>query len=267
MLFDLRSPGRRVAVKIIYGTLAVLMGGGLIFFGIGSDAQGGLSEIFGGGGSSGESGFESQIEDAENQLEENPRNQAALVDLVTLNVQAGGQQAEGIDEATGFPVLGSDSEESYNQAAEAWARYLALKPKQPDPTAALLLANAYFVLAINGDSAGAAQIDLENAAEVQQVAVDGNPIVGNLNSLATYLYLSGQFAEGDRVAAALIAKAPPGQRAQLKRQLEATEQQGRNFQKQVKAEAKGASSGGNPLEESGGLGGGSSLGGGSLSAP
>ena len=65
MLFDLRSPRRRVAIKFIYGTLAVLMGGGLIFFGIGSDASGGLSEVFGGGNA--DSGFEDQIEEAEKQ--------------------------------------------------------------------------------------------------------------------------------------------------------------------------------------------------------
>ena len=265
MLFDLRSPRRRVAIKFIYGTLAVLMGGGLIFFGIGSDASGGLSEIFGNG--SADSGFEDQIEDAENEVEENPRNQAALLDLVTLNAQAGGQQAEGIDERSGYPILGSDSEESYNQAAEAWARYLALKPKRPDPTAALLLANAYFVLAVNANSAASAQIDLENAADVQQIAVDGNPIIGNLNSLATYLYLAGRSQEGDRVAAQLLAKAPPGQRNQIEKQLEATKKQGSGFQKQVEAEAKGAGSVGNPLEESGGLAGGSSLGGGALPAP
>jgi len=261
VLFDLRSPRRRVAIKFIYGTLAVLMGGGLIFFGIGSDASGGLSEVFGGG--SADSGFEDQIEEAEKQVEENPRDQAALVALVTSNLQAGNQQAEGIDEQSGYPIVGSDSEESFNQAAEAWARYLALKPKRPDPTAALQLANAYFVLAVNADSAASAQIDLENAAEAQRIAADGNPIVGNLNSLATYLYLAGKFEQGDRVAAQLLAKASPGQRKQLQKQLEAVEQQGRSFQKQVDAEAKGAAAGGNPLEQPGGLGGG----GGSLSSP
>jgi hypothetical protein len=265
VLFDLRSPGRRVAIKIIYGTLALLMGGGLILFGIGSDAGGGLSEIFGSGGT--ESGFEDQIEDAENKVEENPRDQAALLELVTLNLQAGGQQAEGLDQNTGFPILGSDSEESYNQAAEAWARYLALEPKQPDPTAALQLANAYFVLAVNGDSAASARTDLENAAEVQQIAADGNPIVGNLRSLATYLYFAGRFQAADAAAAELFAKAPAGQRQQLEKEIEATEKQARAFQKQVEAEAQGAGAEGNPLEEQGGLGGGSSLGGDALSTP
>jgi hypothetical protein len=266
VLFDLRSPKRQVAVKAIYGTLAVLMGGGLIFFGIGSNASGGLADLFGSGGSS-DSGFEDQIDDAEKQVEENPRNQEALLELVTLNLQAGKQQAEGLDENTGYPIFGSDSEDSFAQAADAWARYLRLKPKHPDDGVALQLADAYFLLAVNGSTAADARTDLENAAEAQQIAVDENPIVGNLNRLATYLYFAGSFQRADAVAAQLLAKAPANQREALRKQLEGTEKQARAFQKQVEAEAKGAAAGGNPLEEPGALGGGSSIGGSSLSTP
>ena len=44
MLFDLRGRGRRRTVKFVYITLAVLMGGGLVLFGIGGGGatQGGL---------------------------------------------------------------------------------------------------------------------------------------------------------------------------------------------------------------------------------
>ena len=41
MLFDLRGSGRRRTVKIVYITLAFLMGGGLVLFGIGGG--GGIS--------------------------------------------------------------------------------------------------------------------------------------------------------------------------------------------------------------------------------
>ena len=39
MLFDLRGTGRRRTVKIVYVTLAILMGGGLVLFGIGAVAR------------------------------------------------------------------------------------------------------------------------------------------------------------------------------------------------------------------------------------
>src|SRR4051794_41952066 len=56
MLFDLRARGRRRAIKVIYLFLAILMGGGLVFFGIGGNTSGGLFDAFkgNGGGSNGD---------------------------------------------------------------------------------------------------------------------------------------------------------------------------------------------------------------------
>jgi len=42
MLFDLRGSGRRRVIKVVYLTLALLLGGGLVLFGIGGDVSGGL---------------------------------------------------------------------------------------------------------------------------------------------------------------------------------------------------------------------------------
>ena len=52
MLFDLRGRRRR-AVQATYLTLAVLMGGGLVLFGIGGNTSGGLFDAFSGGGGGG----------------------------------------------------------------------------------------------------------------------------------------------------------------------------------------------------------------------
>ena len=46
MLFDLRGAGRRTTIKIVYLSLAILMGGGLVLFGIGGDVSGGLFDAF-----------------------------------------------------------------------------------------------------------------------------------------------------------------------------------------------------------------------------
>jgi hypothetical protein len=51
MLFDLRGSGRRTTVKVVYVTLAILMGGGLVFFGIGGDVNGGLFDAISGSSS------------------------------------------------------------------------------------------------------------------------------------------------------------------------------------------------------------------------
>src|SRR5258708_2667899 len=51
MLFDLRGRGRRRTVQLIYLFLALLMGGGLVLFGIGTGGnQGGLLDAITGGG-------------------------------------------------------------------------------------------------------------------------------------------------------------------------------------------------------------------------
>ena len=46
MLFDLRGRGRRRTIQAIYLSLAILMGGGLVLFGIGGEVQGGLFDAF-----------------------------------------------------------------------------------------------------------------------------------------------------------------------------------------------------------------------------
>ena len=58
MLFDLRGAGRRRVVKVVYVTLAFLMGGGLVLFGIGGDVSGGLVDAITERSGSGDDGDE-----------------------------------------------------------------------------------------------------------------------------------------------------------------------------------------------------------------
>ena len=69
MLFDLRGSGRRRTVKIVYITLAFLMGGGLVLFGIGGGGgiSGGLVDAIterSGGGDDGTDRFRKQETEA-----------------------------------------------------------------------------------------------------------------------------------------------------------------------------------------------------------
>jgi tetratricopeptide (TPR) repeat protein len=262
VLFDLQSPGRRRIIKVVYSLLAILLLVGLVGFGIGSSVSGGgLSDLFGGGGSA-DAGFDSQISDAQDKLDANPKNAKAQLELVTLYLQSGNAQLDA-DQSTGQTIVTSDSEDSFNKAADAWDAYLKLKPKQPDTGAALQIAGTFFLLAQNSTTAADARAQVKAAADAQQVAVDANPSRGNLGNLALYLYFAGEFDKANQVSAEAIAKAPPGQQAQLKKQLDQFQQQGEAFEKQVKQEAKqGAQSGANPLDNTGGA-----LGGGSLGSP
>ena len=130
MLFDLQSPGRRGIIKVIYATLAILMGGGLIFFGIGSDATGGLSEVFTGNDGAGETGFEDQISEQEDKLVTNPQDVAALTELVQLHFQAGTSLIE-VDESTGQQNVTAEAEEELQKGADSWDQLVKASKGEP----------------------------------------------------------------------------------------------------------------------------------------
>src|SRR4029078_1312242 len=91
MLFDLKGRRRRV-VQGTYLMLAVLMGGGLVLFGIGGGGAGGLLDAFkGGGGSSTRNAqVQKQIGHAQKRLATNPQDQTALAQIIRGNYQLAG---------------------------------------------------------------------------------------------------------------------------------------------------------------------------------
>ena len=86
MLFDLRSRGRRRTVQVVYLGLAVLMGGGLILFGVGAgNGIGGLLNAFTGNGSGNaqSQAISQQEKNALKQIKLNPNDAAAWGELVS----------------------------------------------------------------------------------------------------------------------------------------------------------------------------------------
>jgi tetratricopeptide (TPR) repeat protein len=283
MLFDLRSPGRRRVIKVIYGGLAFLMASGLIFFGIGSDATGGLSEIFGGGGG-GDTGFEDQIEDAEKAVEENPRDTAALTELVQLHYQAGTSRIE-IDPDTQQQTLTAEAEEELQASADAWDSYVKFSKGKVSSSTALLAVQAFATLAqgqLAAAAGGADQQALDDAddslaswkgaAEAQRVAAEERGDADSYASLATLLYFAGEFDQADQATQQALAAAKGDETSQLEKELSDAEKQGRQIntaieQYRKQLEKAGAATGENPLS---GLGGGGLSGGGAgggLSGP
>lgn len=289
MLFDLQSPRRRGVIKVVYATLAILLGGGLIFFGIGSDATGGLSDIFTGGGSDPEDQFEDQIEDAEQRAQENPNDPNAQAELVQLHYQAGNAQLE-VDSETGQQQFTSEAQESYTKAANAWDRYVKLAGGKPDSSTALLAVQAFSALA-NGALTSAAQGDgqealnaaddaltyFTSAGEAQRAIADESGNANDFASVAQFLYFGGDFPGAEQATQEALAAAKGGQRSQLQKQLDQVEKRARQlnddiegFRKQLAQADAGAGAGGgagggggatgeNPLSDLGG--------GGALSTP
>ncbi|HYZ28764.1 MAG TPA: hypothetical protein VE570_06885, partial [Thermoleophilaceae bacterium] len=158
MIFDLQGKRRR-AVQVTYLILAVLMGGGLILFGVGSGSiSGGLFDAITGnnsnGGSSGNSAITSRVNRDQKALRLNPKNQAALTDLVRSYYQLATDDA---DANTG--AFGSQGKANLAKASSAWQRYIALAQK-PDDSLASLMLQAYGQGGLNKPDAAASAAEL-----------------------------------------------------------------------------------------------------------
>jgi len=83
MLFDLRGRGRRRTVQAVYLGLAILMGGGLVLFGVGGNVSGGLLDAIKNNPSSSNSDlFTKRLQAAEKLAQTEPKNAQARADPV-----------------------------------------------------------------------------------------------------------------------------------------------------------------------------------------
>src|SRR3712207_3066492 len=125
MLFDLRGRGRRRAVKAIYLSLAILMGGGLVFFGIGGDVQGGLFDAFDDSQSqtAGDDVVQQRLERAEAAVKANPRDAAAWASLADVRFQTA-NGAEYYNSTAGSYT--AEGREILGQARDAWNRHVQI---------------------------------------------------------------------------------------------------------------------------------------------
>jgi len=212
MLFDLRGRGRRRTVQVIYLSLAILMGGGLVLFGIGggTDVQGGLFEAFSGSDSrsSGNDVVERKADKAEERVKANPKDAAALAELARLRFQLAGT-GDNFNQEQG--TYTKDGQASLRKSARAWERYLALEPKKADSNVAILMVNVY---------AGLGQADKAVGAQEIVVEAQDKPNVGQYLQLARLAYAAGQTRKGDLARTKVLELAPADQREILKEQLD-----------------------------------------------
>jgi hypothetical protein len=190
MLFDLRGKRRR-AVQATYLTLAVLMGGGLVLFGIGGDVSGGLFDAIGDrntGGSS-DSGLEQRIERQEAKLKTSPNDTATLANLVKLNYQAAS-----LETPSGSSAIPEEGKDDLRKAGAYWERYVEATDGEPS---ADLARYALFVYDPNG---------LNQPAKAMEVA---RVLAADANDSQTYLLLVqyATAAKDTRTAKLAAAKA------------------------------------------------------------
>ncbi len=209
MLFDLRGRGRRRTVRILYTGLALLMGVGLVGFGVGGGFGGGgiLTGINNGEGGSGGTSYSSQIKKYRKLTQKQPKDLSAWENL-TKNIlhEAGGEQY-----VTAAGVVTSKGRELFKQAAEAWSSYVALNPPKPNVELAQLMETVY----------GETGLD-EPAKEVEilQLAVAARPTDAALYAaLAEYAYKAHNTRLGDLSSEKAVKLAPASERTRVKNAL------------------------------------------------
>lgn len=207
MLFDLRGRRRR-AVQVTYLMLAVLMGGGLVLFGIGGSVSGGLLDAFkgGGGGSNGDSALRDQAKRQEERLAKNPQNPVVLQNLVRDYYSlATAQRQSG---TIGFP---SDAKDELRKSGEYWQRYSKVAEK-PDADTAVIALQVYDVGGLNRPK------EAQKAAAL--IAQESNDVAAYLR-LVQYATRAGDTRTADLAAKKAVDLAPKAQRKEVEKQAEA----------------------------------------------
>jgi tetratricopeptide (TPR) repeat protein len=237
MLFDLKGKRRR-AVQGTYLTLAILMGAGLVLFGIGSNQQGGLSELFGGGNGSNTAtaSVQKKIDKAEKALAKNPGDTKALADIVR-----GHYQLASASSPTDSTKISKKGRGELTKAIEAWEKYLAAEPPKVDTSLAAVAVQAYSTLAqtVTAEAddkpaqEAAAKRYWAGAANATEVIAETKENSQNYLQLVQFATLAGQERKAELAGQKAIALAPKNQKKEAKQAVE-----------QAKSQAQSQSSGG-----------------------
>ncbi|HEY6522591.1 MAG TPA: hypothetical protein VIY10_02415 [Solirubrobacteraceae bacterium] len=205
MLFDLRGRGRRRTVQVIYLGLALILGGGLVLFGVGTGSgNGGLLNAFGGGSNNQSSIISSAEKTALKQTQKNPTDPAAWAALETARYQ--NASSSGFNSATGTYTTAGKKELA--KATAAWQKYLALT-KSPGNDLAIFAGNAYGALGDYANSAAAWEVATQSDASS----------VKSFECLAMTAYAAQQTRKGDLAAAKAASMVPKASRKTITSQI------------------------------------------------
>ena len=206
MLFDLRGRGRRRTVQAVYLALALILGGGLILFGVGAgNGSGGILNAFTGNGSGGAQGqaVSAQEKAALKATRQNPNHPDAWSQLVAARWTAATTSNTNYDSNTGqFTDAGKKELASL---VSAWNRYQSLT-KAPQANTAILAARAYAKLG-----------QYSNEAAAWETVAAGNANEASaFECLAVSSYAAGDTRKGDLAAAKAEEILPKANRTTIK---------------------------------------------------
>jgi tetratricopeptide (TPR) repeat protein len=231
MLFDLRGRRKR-AIQAIYLLLAILMGAGLVLFGIGGGTSGGFLDAFtggGGGGGGNNDAIEKRIDKREQQLSVNPKNELPLRALVRDYYQLA---ATRIPEGTSaFP---QDAAGDLQKASSYWQRYLVIAGDKADPSLAGLAGQLYGPEALNQP---------DDAQEAYRIIARANNDTNSYLQLVAVATVAGDKRTADLAGLKAVDLAPAKKRKAVEKQIKEIKKQAK-AQAAAAAGAAGAASGG-----------------------
>jgi len=207
MLFDLRGRHRRRLVRVIYIGLALLIGVGLVGFGIGGGfGGGGLLSAATSNEGSGSASYAKQIAKYRALTRKNPQDASAWENLTRqLLHEAGG---EAYVTSAG---LTSKGHTLFGEVANAWNSYVRVEPKKPNLELTKTMLRIYSEEGLNEPSQEAGLLQILVAAEPTNASYYG--------ALAEYSYKAHSTRLGDLAAAKAVALAPPAQQKRVKTEL------------------------------------------------
>jgi hypothetical protein len=231
MVFDIRGR-RKVAVKVVYAILAVLMGASL-FLVVGPLN---IGELFSSNSTSGQAAkpFEEQAERIEAKLRKEPQDEQLLGALTRAQVSAGNSILSASAEPSEGEVV--EAEQHYQQASSSWSEYLK-QAEEPQAGLAQLMAPALVSLAERSSrSLQQAENNIEAAAEAQRIVAAQRPTLNSLSTLALYTYFTGDYAAAEKAEAEAKKKTNAKFEAeQLEKQLGEVKKNAKKFQQELKA--------------------------------
>ncbi len=211
MLFDLRGSGRRNTVRAIYLGLAILMGGGLVLFGVGGNVSGGLlNAVDQNGNPTNGDTFAKRVKKLEARVRSMPGDAPAWAGLARARYQES-SVGENYDQSTSsFTPKGKAK---LAQVEMAWDKYLSLAPARPNADVANLMVQAFGPAGLNKPDKAVAAMEIVVDTRRPETAA----LYGQLAQLA---YLAGQTRKGDLSAQKAVQLAPKDQKQQLKQTLD-----------------------------------------------
>jgi hypothetical protein len=200
MLFDLRSRGRRRAVKVIYASLALVMIAGLVLVGVGTGSSGGLLNAFtnGSGGGSGNSLADHQLSQAIKAAKKDPKSAAKWAALMQARFTEAGSGSNYNSTSKTYSARGK---QQLKYGTDAWQQYVKLSGGKPAIAYAQLAAGMYQALGQWSDAAVAWNYAAQTVAGTQQAL---SPDL----CLALSSYAAKQSTKGDLAAAQALKLTP-----------------------------------------------------------